>query len=424
VIAGGRVYLVGGAVRDELLGLPVKERDWVVVGATPAAMTAAGFRPVGKDFPVFLHPETGEEYALARTERKTGRGYHGFTFHADAHVSLEQDLQRRDLSINAMARGPDGTLVDPYGGRRDLRERRLRHISPAFAEDPVRVLRVARFAARYQSLGFSVAPETMGLMGDMVAAGEVDALVPERVWAETARALDESAPQAFIKVLRSCGALARVMPEVDRLFGVPQPTPYHPEVDTGVHLLMALEQAARQGLSNPARLAVLLHDLGKGLTPREEWPRHIGHERAGVAALESFCHRLRVPKRHRRLAVQVALHHTSVHRARELRPATVLRILETSGTLRDEGLLEEFLGACEADARGRAGLQDRPYPQAELFRRARRVAAAVDARVFVDRGLSGSAIGTALHAARLAAVRDELNRIRETDRPPEPDGKG
>ncbi|QQS55871.1 MAG: multifunctional CCA addition/repair protein [Candidatus Competibacteraceae bacterium] len=398
------IYLVGGAVRDELLERPVRERDWVVVGATPDELLARGFRSVGKDFPVFLHPDTHEEYALARTERKTAPGYHGFSFHAAPEVTLEADLQRRDLTINAMARDPDGRLIDPYHGARDLEARWLRHVSPAFAEDPVRILRVARFSARYAPLGFRIAPETLDLMRAMVASGEVDHLVPERVWAETVRALGESRPERFIETLRDCDALARIFPELDRLFGVPQPPAHHPEIDTGVHTLMALAQAARLGADTVTRFAVLVHDLGKGATPPEEWPSHRGHEQRGVDLVRSFCQRLRVPNVYRELAVATAHRHMHCHRALELRPQTLLNTLLGLDALRKPQRFEQFLLACEADARGRLGLENRDYPQADLLRRVYQAAAAVPARPLVQQGLSGLALAEALRLERLAAI--------------------
>ena len=394
-------YAVGGAVRDELLGLAVGERDWVVVGATPEDMAAAGFRPVGKDFPVFLHPETREEHALARTERKSGRGYHGFTFHTGPDVTLEDDLQRRDLTVNAMARGEDGTLVDPHGGRRDLEARLLRHVSPAFAEDPVRILRVARFHARFAPLGFRVAEETLALMRQMVESGEADHLVPERVWQETARALMLERPSVFFQTLRDCGALARVMPELDALFGVPQRADYHPEVDTGVHTLMCVDAGARLGFGLPVRVAALLHDLGKARTPRAEWPRHKAHEARGVPLVERFCERLRVPGECRDLAVMHTREHGIVHVARELRPGTLLELFERVDLYRRPERFERLLEACLCDARGRTGREQDPYPQVGYLRDAARVAAGVAAREVAREGMSGEQIGAALREARL-----------------------
>ena len=401
------IYLVGGAVRDRLLGRPVQERDWVVVGACAQAMKARGFKPVGRDFPVFLHPDSGEEYALARTERKTGRGYHGFDFHAAPDVTLEQDLARRDLTINAMAQAPDGSLIDPFGGQADLAARRLRHVSPAFREDPVRILRLARFAARFQPLRFRVADETLALCREMVAAGEADALVPERVWQELSRALMEPAPSACIRVLRECGALARVLPEVDRLFGVPQRPQYHPEVDTGEHLLLALDQSARLQATLEVRFAVLMHDLGKGVTPAEILPGHQGHEAAGVPLVREVCARLRVPRACRDLALAVTRWHLHSHRALELRPATLLKLLEALDAFRRPERVDQFASACEADARGRTGLEDRPYPQARFLRAARDAAAAVHARRYAEQGLQGPEIAEALRKARIEALQEQ-----------------
>ena len=355
-----KVYLVGGAVRDALLGKAVKERDWVVVGATPAELEALGYAPVGREFPVFLHPQTHEEYALARLERKVAPGYRGFVADFAPTVSLEDDLLRRDLTVNSIAQDADGTLIDPHGGRRDLDARLLRHVSPAFAEDPVRILRVARFLARFAPLGFTVAPETMDLMRGMVASGEVDALVPERVWKEMEKALAEPRPDAFITVLRDCGALARLLPEVDALFGVPQPERWHPEIDTGVHVLMALRIAAERGASAAVAFAVLVHDLGKALTPPQELPQHKGHETAGLPRVRALAERLRVPTEFRDLALLVSRFHTHVHRALELRATTVLELLESADAFRRPERFAAFLEACECDARGRTGLEQRP----------------------------------------------------------------
>lgn len=402
------IYLVGGAVRDKLLGLEPLERDWVVVGATPEEMRARGFRQVGKDFPVFLHPETQEEYALARTERKTGPGYKGFEVHAAPDVTLEDDLRRRDLTINAMAEAPDGTLIDPFGGQEDLRLGVLRHVSPAFAEDPVRILRVARFAARYARWGFRVAHSTNKLMQRMVEAGEVDALVSERVWAELVRALGEERPSRFFEVLRGCGALARIFPEIDRLFGVPQPEKHHPEVDTGVHAMKVVDMAARLTPDTRVRFAALTHDLGKGETPAEEWPRHIGHEARGVELVQRLCERLRAPTEYRDLAVLTARYHGLCHKVFELRPATVLDTLEASDAFRRPERFAQFLLACEADARGRTGYEERPYPQAEVWRIALQAAAAVSTQPLVEQGLRGEEIARALRSRRLEAVKQAL----------------
>jgi tRNA nucleotidyltransferase (CCA-adding enzyme) len=398
------VYLVGGAIRDELLGLPVRERDWVVVGATPDDLLRQGYRAVGRDFPVFLHPETREEYALARTERKVGPGYRGFEVHCAPDVTLEEDLRRRDLTINALARDREGRLVDPWGGRRDLEARILRHVSPAFAEDPVRILRVARFAARFAGLGFTVAPETVGMMRAMVEAGEADALVPERVWQETHKALAEPHPEAFLSVLRDCGALARVFPELDALWGVPQPGRWHPEVDTGAHMLLVMREAARLSASPRVRFAALMHDLGKGATPPSLWPRHHGHEERGAALLRGLADRLRIPTDYRQLAEITARWHGLVHRAAELRASTTLELLERCDALRRPERFREFLLACEADFRGRPGWEQRPYPQGDLLRNA--LAAALGATLDADerRGLDGAGFGEALRRRRLEAV--------------------
>lgn len=400
-----QIYLVGGAVRDQLLGRTGGDRDYVVTGAHPDDLLALGYRPVGKDFPVFLHPRTGAEYALARTERKSGRGYHGFSFHAEPTVTLEEDLLRRDLTINAIAQDEHGALIDPYGGARDIAARVLRHVSPAFAEDPVRLLRVARFAARFAPLGFRVADETMALLRQMVAAGEVDHLVPERVWAETRKALAEPQPSAFLRVLREAGALAVLFPEVDALYGVPQRADYHPEVDTGIHLELVLDAAAALAPGDDlVGFCALTHDLGKALTPAAVLPRHIGHEQRGVAPLRALCARLKVPAEHAALAELTCREHTNVHRACELKPATTLKLLGALDALRRPQRLETLLAACQADARGRPGHEHDDYPQAAWLRRACAAAAAVGAAPFVAQGLAGPAIGAAMQRARLAAI--------------------
>jgi len=391
-------------VRDALLGLPVRERDWVVVGARPEDLLARGFRPVGKDFPVFLHPETQEEYALARTERKSGRGYHGFVVHAAPDVTLEQDLARRDLTINAIAKAPDGTLVDPFGGVRDLRRRLLRHVSPAFVEDPVRLLRVARFAARFAPLGFTIAPETRALMGEMVANGEVDALVPERVWAETEKALACERPSVYFRVLRECGALGRIFPELDRLFGVPQRPTYHPEVDCGVHTLWVVDRAAALTPDLPVRFAALVHDLGKARTDPAAWPRHHGHERLGLAPLRALTARLRVPKAHAELGALVVRHHGQALRAREMRPSRLLDLLTRLDALRRPQRLDGFLLACQADYQGRPGYEDRPYIPGSYLRGALEAALAVQGRDLAAEGYRGAALGEELRRRRLAAL--------------------
>jgi tRNA nucleotidyltransferase (CCA-adding enzyme) len=407
-------YCVGGAVRDELLGLPVKERDWVVVGATPEDMVAAGYKPVGKDFPVFLHPQTKEEHALARTERKSGRGYHGFTFHTGPEVTLEDDLSRRDLTVNAIARGDDGALVDPHGGRRDLEARLLRHVSPAFAEDPVRILRLARFHTRFAPLGFRIADETLALMRQMVESGEADHLVPERVWQETARALMHERPSVFFQTLRDCGALARVMPEVDALFGVPQRADYHPEVDSGVHTLMCVDAGARMGFGLPVRVSALLHDLGKAKTPRMEWPSHKGHEARGVPLVEKFCERLRVPAECRDLAVIHTREHLRIHQVRELRPETLLEMLERVDLHRRPERFAQLLQACLCDARGRTGYENCDYPQAPYLERAAQVVTGVQAKDLASAGLTGEAFGAELRKRRLDALSAWVSAQRNT----------
>jgi tRNA nucleotidyltransferase (CCA-adding enzyme) len=398
-----KTYVVGGAVRDALLGLPVQDRDHVVVGATPDDMVARGFRAVGKDFPVFLHPVTHEEYALARTERKTAPGYKGFVFHTAPDVTLEQDLIRRDLTINAMARGEDGTVVDPFGGRKDLQARVFRHVSDAFAEDPVRILRVARFAARFAD--FIVAPETNALMRDMVEAGEVDALVPERVWQELSRGLMEAKPSRMFEVLRACGALARILPELDALWGVPQPEKHHPEIDTGVHVMMVIDHAALRRHSLPVRCAALMHDLGKGATPKEEWPKHHGHEGRSVRLVEQVCKRLKIPNDCRDLAVMTAREHGNIGRALELRPNTIVTLFERCDAFRKPQRFVDMLHAAECDHRGRAGFEERAFPQAGYLQAALAAAQSVNAgeiaRSLADRP---QRIPEAVHTARVSAV--------------------
>ena len=409
-------YQVGGSLRDELLGLPVSERDWVVVGATPEQLVALGYRPVGRDFPVFLHPQTGEEHALARTERKTSPGYRGFAVHSAPDVTLEQDLQRRDLTVNAIARNIAGVYIDPFGGRKDVEARVLRHVSGAFIEDPVRILRVARFAARFATLGFSIAPETLDLMRRMVSSGECNALVPERVWAETEKALATDAPQVYVEVLRACGALAVVFPEVERLFGVPQPERWHPEIDTGIHVLMVLEQAARLTQDPSVRFAALVHDLGKGLTPPAEWPRHAGHEERSVALLDTMAERLRFPRDYHDLGRLVARYHGQCHRLAELRHGTVLKLLEGLDAFRRPARLEQFLLACEADARGRAGLEDRPYPQADELRRCAQAAAQVRVTPEEASAMDGERIRARLRQRRIRAIGKARRENDETER--------
>ena len=406
-----KTYLVGGAVRDKLLGRTVTEYDWVVVGSNPEDMHRQGFTPVGKDFPVFLHPDTKEEYALARTERKTGKGYGGFSFYCGQDVTLEDDLIRRDLTINAMAEDEHGNIIDPYHGRADLNARLLRHVSPAFAEDPVRILRIARFAARYHTYGFTVANETMMLMQTMVTKGEVDHLVAERVWKETERALGEPHPEIFIDVLRECDALAHLFPEIDALFGVPQTATHHPEIDTGIHTLMSLQQAVKLSPSTCVRFATLLHDLGKAKTPPAEWPRHIAHEDRSLPLVKQLCERIAAPKDYKELALMVAQWHTHCHRALELKPATLLKVLQSNDAFRRPERFEQFLLCCEADARGRTGFEERDYPQAHFFRRALNAAQSIDIAAIQAQGFTGKAFGDEVSRQRL----QNLLQLKNTD---------
>jgi tRNA nucleotidyltransferase (CCA-adding enzyme) len=399
-----QIYLVGGAVRDELLGYPFDERDWVVVGATPEQMLAAGYQQVGKDFPVFLHPKTKEEHALARTERKNGKGYTGFSVYAAPDVTLEQDLQRRDLTINAIARDNDGKLIDPFGGQADIEQKILRHVSEAFAEDPLRVLRVARFYARYAHLGFSVAGETLALMRQLSNSGELTTLSPERVWQETAKALSCQRPAAYFQLLYNCGALKTLMPELAALWGVPQPQKWHPEIDTGLHTLLVLEQAAALSDKLPIRFASLVHDLGKGVTPAELLPAHHGHEYTGLTLIEQLCQRLRVPNDCKELALKVCEYHQLVHKARELKPATVLKLFNGLDVWRKPQQLADVLLCCTADLRGRTGFEQAGYPQAAYLQQLAKAASAVDVTTIVASGLQGPAIGEAIQRARLAAI--------------------
>lgn len=413
--AGLQCYIVGGFVRDQLLGRPAHDRDWVVVGSNPSEMLRRGFKPVGNDFPVFLHPKTGEEYALARTERKSGQGHQGFSFHADETVTLADDLIRRDLTINALALTPGGTLCDPLGFRADLDQRRLRHIGPAFGEDPLRVLRVARFAAQLAPLGFTLAPETAALMRHMATSGELATLTAERVWQETHKALASAMPRRFFELLRETQALANLFPEVDALFGVPQPPQYHPEIDSGIHTLLALTACATLTDDPAIRFAVLCHDLGKALTPPEEWPRHIGHEARGVAPTTALCARLRVPKAIKELALLVTAQHGRVHQALEMRPATLLDLIETLDGLRRPERMREVLIACTADARGRLGSEHGAYPQAERVLAAAECAGQVSPAPWVDAGLSGQAIKAALRQARVQALAQTLPAAHHPD---------
>lgn len=399
------VYLVGGAVRDGLLGLPIHEHDWVVVGSTEQEMLASGFQQVGKDFPVFLHPKSKEEYALARTERKTGHGYHGFSLHAHPSVTLEEDLLRRDLTINAMAQTADGHIVDPYGGREDLKAKVLRHVSPAFAEDPLRVLRVARFAARFHHLGFSVAEETLALMRNLSTEEELLSIAAERLWQETHTALGEASPHVYFQVLEQCGALAILFPELASLRGVPQPKLYHPEIDTLEHQYLALTVAAQANYDVPTRFAVLVHDLGKGLTPEHAWPQHIAHEKKGLRLVKSLCKRLRVPKQYEQLGLLTCEWHTHAHRALELRPNTIWKLFRATDALRRPERFQQFLHACTADARGRTGRENERYPQAQYLLDALVAAQQIDMAALQER-FSGPALGEAIQQARIMAIKE------------------
>ncbi len=399
-----KIYRVGGAVRDKLLNYPSDEVDWLVVGATPEEMIELGYVPVGNDFPVFIKPDTGEEYALARTERKSGHGYAGFTFHAAAGVSLEDDLVRRDLTINAMAEDDDGNLFDPHNGRGDLNNKLLRHVSDAFIEDPLRVLRVARFAARYHHLGFTIASETLELMTTISQSGELDHLVAERVWKETERALGERSPDIFIQTLRQCDALKILFPEVEKLFGVPQRADYHPEIDTGIHTLMALQQSARLSDRSAIRFAVLVHDLGKGITPDHVLPSHRGHEERGVALVNNICDRLKVPNDVRQLALAVTEYHLMCHKAQQLKPETIVNLLKGIGALKSRAKLEDFILCCEADARGRTGFEERDYPSSDYLRQALELITDVGVADLVEAGIDGAEIGRQLHLRRSARI--------------------
>jgi len=406
-----KTYLVGGAVRDKLLGLPVKDHDWVVTGATPDDMLEKGFTPVGKDFPVFLHPKTHEEYALARTERKTAAGYHGFQFQADSNVTLEEDVQRRDLTINALAEDENGKVLDYVGGQADIEKRLLRHVSPAFTEDPVRILRIARFAARFTSLGFKVADDTLKLMSDMVKQGEVNALVPERVWQEMVRALGEPSPDVFIEVLRECGALKVLFPEIDRLFGVPQPEEHHPEIDTGIHTLLVLQQACLLSDDPVVRFAALTHDLGKGTTPKKILPHHYDHEERGFHLVTALCDRYKIPNQYRQLAEITARYHTHCHRAFEIKPKTLLKTLNATDAFRKPERFEQFLLACTADSHGRPGYEDYDYKQAPFFSLMRKKAAEVDVQEIIKDGFQGEKITEELYRRRLSLIKHERNLI-------------
>lgn len=401
-----QIFLVGGAVRDQLLNRPVTERDWVVVGASIDDMLTQGFQQVGKDFPVFLHPESKEEYALARTERKSGKGYTGFAINADPSITLEEDLSRRDLTINAIAQDEQGVLIDPYKGQDDIRNKILRHVSPAFAEDPLRVLRVARFAARYAHLGFQIADETLLLMREIVEAGEVNYLTAERVWKETQRALTEKNPEVYFSVLRDCGALKILFTEIDTLFGVPQTAIYHPEIDTGVHCLMSLQQAVKLSADPLIRYATLVHDLGKGTTPADILPKHIGHEERSLPLIENLCQRIKCPNDYKELALAVAAWHTHCHRALDLKASSLLKLLLHLDAFRRPERFEQFLICCEADARGRTGFETRDYPQSEFLRKTHKICQQVKAKEFVEQGMTGIKINQAIHKKRIALVRE------------------
>jgi len=406
-----QIYLVGGAVRDRLLGLPVTERDWVVVGETPEVLLRQGYLSVGKDFPVFLHPETKEEYALARTERKSGKGYKGFEIDARSNVTLEEDLKRRDLTINAIAEASDGTIIDPYGGQHDLEHKIIRHVSDAFVEDPLRVLRVARFMARLAPLGFTVAPETMKLMQDIVEQDEIEALTPERIWKECEKSLAAASPVDFLRILRACGALARILPEVDILYGVPQPRMWHPEIDTGIHIEMTLVVAAKLTTDPQIRFAVLMHDVGKGVTPKALWPQHVGHEDLGVDVIKAAATRLKIPNAYADLAAMVSKYHTFTHRADKLSPSTLLNVLERLDAFRRPDRFEQFVVACIADALGRGGLEDDAYPQADIIRQALIAAKRVDIKMLTStKRYEGEALGEAIRQVRVAAIHAFLKR--------------
>ncbi len=397
-------YLVGGAVRDELLGIAVKDKDYLVVGSNPKEMLAKGFREVGKDFPVFLHPKTGEEYALARTERKSGKGYKGFSVDFSPEITIEQDLIRRDLTINAIAKSDDGTLIDPFNGQQDIQSKTLRHVSPAFAEDPLRVLRVARFAARFHHLGFSVASETLDLMAQL-AKSEVSELTPERVWQETQRALETNSPWIYFEVLRECGALKVLIPELDKLWGIPNPEKWHPEIDTGIHTMMVLEQAAKKTQDPVVRFAALFHDLGKGETPPAEWPHHKGHEASGVPVIENVCKRLKIPKEYQKLAAQVSRYHLHCHKMFELRPNTVLKVLKGLKAYRNPDFLKQFITSCEADFNGRLYNEEKPYPQGDFLWQCYQVTKSLNTQALIDKGYTGKQLGEEIDKERVTQIK-------------------
>jgi tRNA nucleotidyltransferase (CCA-adding enzyme) len=400
-----QTYLVGGAVRDKLLDYPGLDNDWVVVGATPQQMLDDGYKQVGKDFPVFLHPDTGEEYALARTERKSGSGYYGFEVHASPDVTLEQDLERRDLTINAIAMDQNQQLFDPFNGQQDIKDKVLKHVSPAFAEDPLRVLRTARFAARFHHLGFSIAAETKQLMTALSASGELTNLSAERVWQETERALSERSPQIFFEVLRECGGLSDWFPEIECLWGIPNPEQWHPEIDTGIHTMMVLEQCCLLSADTMTRYAALCHDLGKGITPKEMWPSHRGHEKLGVPIIDKLSKRLKVPAKYNQLAKMVSEFHLHLHRVEELTPKTVVKVLERTDSFRKKDRFEQFLLACEADFRGRTGFENRPYPQADIMRKAFNLCNRISIKDIISEGYHGKQVGEEIHRQRVSRVK-------------------
>ncbi|PXF63899.1 multifunctional CCA addition/repair protein [Kangiella spongicola] len=408
-----QIFLVGGAVRDQLLNLEVTDHDYVVVGATPEEMKQQGFKEVGKDFPVFLHPRSGEEYALARTERKSGNGYKGFEVDFSKTITLEQDLERRDLTVNAMAQTQDGAIIDPFDGQDDLKHKVLRHVSPAFAEDPLRVLRVARFAARFAHLGFTVAPETLALMTELVNQGELEFLTAERVWQETKKALATQSPHVYFEVLRSCGGLKVLFPEINVLWGIPNPEKWHPEIDTGIHTMMVLEQAARKTDDVCVRFAAVLHDLGKGVTKKEYWPQHRGHEEAGVPLIKNLCRRIKAPKDYENLAVLVSRFHLHCHKMFELRPKTIHKVLKSIGAYKREFILEQFIVACEADFNGRLGLEDKPYKHGDLLRECFKASHKVDAQPLIEQGYEGAKLGTAIERERIKRIQSTVENIKK-----------
>lgn len=407
-----KTYLVGGAVRDQLLNIPIKDKDWVVVGSTPQDMLDAGYKQVGADFPVFLHPDSQEEYALARTERKSGKGYQGFTVDFGQEVTLEEDLIRRDLTINAMAQDEAGAIYDPYNGQQDLEQKILRHVSPAFSEDPLRVLRVARFAARFAHLDFTVASETMSLMNEISNSGELEELTPERIWVETQRALTEKSPWVYFETLKASGALKACFKEMDDLFGIPQPEKHHPEVDTGIHTLLVLEQASLLSEDTEVRFAALMHDLGKAQTDPKKWPKHHGHEALGIKPINALCKRLKVPNKHKELALKASEFHTHVHRAFELKASTVLKLFKQTDALRKQNRFQQFLLACKADSRGRPGFETVPYFQADYLGDLLNAAISIDSKAIASAGLPGPEIGAAIEAARLKAIESNMGELK------------